>query len=98
MKCISKNIEYKVIKVEDTREFYLEVGKVLNSSNYKIKEIKEQHCYPEIKFILVINNIKIETKEGDYILINLQDNEDIEYVRKEVFNKKYIELKEQEEK
>ena len=92
MKVMSKSKEYMAIKVNSGAEFFLTVGRYVNPDNYEIVEPNEHYLAP--KFILNINNRKIDVEYGDYILIDA--NGDIEYVEEKKFKENYVEIKEEE--
>ena len=93
MKVMSKSKEYMAIKVYSGAEFFLTVGRYVNPDNYEIVEPNEHYLAP--KFILKINNRKIDVNSGDYILIDTANNE-IEYVEEKKFKENYVELKGEE--
>lgn len=89
MKVISKTREFKAIEIDDSREFYVNVGKYLNDDKYKIED--EGYCS---KFYFVEGDNKISVKQGDYLLIS-EDGNTVVYTDRETFKENYVEIKEE---
>lgn len=89
MKVISKTKEFNAIEINDSREFYINVGKYLNDDQYVIED--EGYCS---KFYLVDDNGKHEVRSGDYILIEAFGTQ-VMYITKENFKENYVEIKEE---
>lgn len=92
MKVISKSIEYKVIEVKDDRQFFIEIGKLLDEKSYTLKETETRWGKCQAVF-LSINGQEIEAKENHYILVN-QETSKIKYITKEEYEEEFVELKE----
>lgn len=92
MKVISKSIEYKVIEVKEDKQFYIEIGKLLDAKDYTLKEIEGRWGKHQAVF-LNIDGREIETKENHYILVN-QEKSTLKYITKEEYEEEFVELKE----
>ncbi len=92
MKVISKSIEYKVIEVVESAQFYVEIGKLLDEKDYTLKETEERwgRC---ITVFLNIDDREIKVKENHYILVN-QEKSTLKYITKEEYEEEFVELKE----
>jgi len=92
MKVISKSIEYKVIEVKEDRQFYIEIGNLLDEKSYTLKETETRWGRCETVF-LNIDGREIEVKEKHYILVN-QEKSTLKYITKEEYEEEFVELKE----
>lgn len=89
MKVISKTKEFNAFEIDNSREFYINVGKYLNDDEYEIED--RGYCS---KFYLVDDNGKHEVTKGDYILIEASRKQ-LMYITKENFKESYVEIKEE---
>ena len=92
MKVISKSIQYKAIEVRDDRQFYMEIGQLLDEKDYTLKETEQRWGKCQTIF-LNIDGREIKTKENHYILVN-QEKSTIKYITKEEYKEEFVELKE----
>ncbi len=85
--------ELIALKIENTPEFYIEIGKFLDEQNYTIVKDDKYHK----KYLFLIDNMgnKIETTEDNYILIDYTTGKFFAYIKKEDFKNNFIELKEE---
>lgn len=94
MLVVPKQREFIALKVDYTPEFFIELGKHLNEKYYELK--KNPIEYRETLYLKYDNNTTRKVKNGDYLLFDKDDNEIWCYVEKEVFEKTYLILKEEE--
>lgn len=90
MLVIPKQLLYRAIRIEDSPEFYLNIGKYLNEKCYKI-ENNSYIC--NLKYTFIFKNNQIQGKYGDYILIDVNDNQNWIYVEAEHIDK-YLKIEE----
>ena len=92
MKVISKSIEYKAIEVRDDRQFYIEIGQLLDEKDYILKETETRwgRC---VTVFLNIDNREIKVERNHYILVN-QEKSTIKYITKEEYEEEFVALKE----
>lgn len=94
MLVIPTQIKYVALKIDYSPEFFIKIGEFLDKKYYEIK--KDNIRYREILYLKYENNETREMKNGDYLLF-AEDNHAIwAYVEKEVFDKTYLILKEEE--
>lgn len=89
MKVISKMKKFDAIKVDDSREFYFEIGKYLRDEEYAL--VNGNGYHPSLK--LVCGDNEINLKESDYILIS-EDGKNVSCISKDDFQNDFIEIKE----
>ena len=90
MKVINKTKEFNAIEIDDSREFYINVGKYLSDDEYEIED--KGYCS---NFKLINNDgSKTTVKQGGYILIDT-DMKTLIYISRENFKENYVEIKEE---
>lgn len=90
---IPKQKTYRALKIECSIQFYTELGKYLNSERFCIE--KNDRMYRDELYFKTISGEKIKAIDGDYILIDLNDDMQFIYAEKEAFNDDYIKIKEE---
>jgi hypothetical protein len=97
MKVMSKSVEYDVIKVEETPEFYINLGKKLSESNYsKIKDGVDSYTgrpIYEIKFKGITLNLNDLYRQFLRQYLIIKDRELITVVDEDVFKEIFVILK-----
>jgi hypothetical protein len=88
-KVIPKQKTFYKIKIDNSEEFYINLGKYLPEELYYLKKV-DLMCRKTA--ILIIDKLEIACKYGDYILIDTEDNKNIRYVD-ETSIEDYIEIK-----
>lgn len=92
MKVIPKQTEYYVIHLDYSEEMYINLGKYLEKNvNYKLEK---DYTRSNKKVILLMEHKEIEIERYDYLLIGVNDNNNLLYVENEKFKENYIEIKE----
>lgn len=86
-KVINKQKVYTAIKFDDSREFYINIGKYLKKDDYKLKK---DNIYREFIFISDFGEIKLNI--GDYILIC---EDEIVVINNMTYKNNFIEIKEE---
>lgn len=94
MLVVPKQKEFIALKVDYTPEFFIELGKYLDKKYYEFKKNPTQ--YRKILYLKYSNDTVREVKIDDYILFDKEDKAIWAYVEKEVFDKTYLILKEEE--
>lgn len=81
------------LKVDNSPEFFIEIGRWLDDEMYKIKEDKTFHS--KHLFIIDKRGNEIEIFSGNYILIDSETGEFVDYITENDFENNYIKLKEE---
>lgn len=92
MTVIPKQTKYKAILLNYSEEMFLEIGKYVNNNLY-VFENNDYSLKKKIKF-KTNNQNWIISQPGDYLLISLENNSDLVYVKSNQF-KDYIEIVEE---
>ena len=91
---MSRSKEFIAIKIEESIEFYIKIGKYLDQKYYEIKQTDSRIGRYNALY-LKVNNQEIKVEYGFYILIDLTNN-DVKYVHKDIYKNDYVELKEED--
>lgn len=94
MLVVPKQREFIALKIEYTPEFFMQLGKYLDEKYYELK--KNPVEYRETLYFKNDDNSLRAAKNGDYILFDKEEPSIWAYVKKEVFEKTYLILKEGE--
>lgn len=94
MLVVPKQRKFIALKIEYTPEFFIQLGKYLDGKYYEIK--KEPSRYSTDLYLKNDDNSLRAAKDGDYILFDEEEPAIWAYVKKEVFEKTYLVLKEEE--
>lgn len=94
MLVVPKQRKFIALKIEYTPEFFIQLGKYLDKKYYEIK--KDPTKYREDIYLKTSDNTLRTMREGDYILFEENDYNIWAYVTKEVFDKTYLKIEEEE--
>ena len=94
MLVVPKQRKFIALKIEYTPKFFMQLGKYLDEKYYEIK--KEPGRYSEDLYLKNDDNSLRTAKDGDYILFDEEEPVIWAYVKKEVFNKTYLKIEEEE--
>lgn len=94
MLVVPKQRKFIALKIEYTPEFFMQLGKYLDEKYYELK--KNPIEYRETLYFKNDDNSLRAAKNGDYILFDEEEPAIWAYVKKEVFDKTYLVLKEEE--
>lgn len=81
------------LKVDNSPEFFIEIGKWLDDEMYKIK--KDERFNSKHLFIIDKRGNEIEIFSENYILIDFETGKFVDYITENDFEDNYIKLKEE---
>lgn len=95
MLVMNKQKQYIALKVEDTIDFYVNLGKYLDDKYYEIVKEDNHRYFNSFVVMIKIDEIqKIKVERGCYILIE-KGSSNVKYITDQAFKNDYIELKEE---